>query len=186
MMDAMSTFPRARRNQQGYDIEQVEDFLEDARRAYATDARAATAMDSHAIRRVSFSMRKGGYSPAHVDAALERLEEAFARREHERGIVEHGEDAWFSGIRDRAAEVLAQTRLPDGERFRRVSRVSRGYRIAEVDRLLTRVAAYLEDGPDMTPREVRTAQFAAQFGGYDEDAVDALLDRVVDLMLAVR
>ena len=91
MMETMSTFPRAKRSQPGYDIEQVEDFLEDARRAYATDARAATAIDSSAIRRTSFTMQKGGYSPAHVDAALERLEEAFARREHERGIVEHGD-----------------------------------------------------------------------------------------------
>jgi DivIVA domain-containing protein len=186
MMVAMSTFPRARRSQPGYDIEQVEDFLEDARRAYATDARAATAIDSSTIRRTSFPMQKGGYSPAHVDAALERLEEAFARREHERGIAEHGEEAWYAKIRERAERALVQLRKPDGERFRRVSRISRGYRVSEVDAFALRIAAYLEDGPDMTAREVRTAQFDAQFGGYDEDEVDALLDTVVGLMLAVR
>ncbi len=182
----MSTFPRARRSQQGYDIEQVEDFLEDARRAYATDARAATAIDSSTIRRTSFSMQKGGYSPAHVDAALERLEEAFARREHERGILEHGEEEWYAKVRERALETLGRLRKPAGDRFRRVSRISRGYRVAEVDRFTDRIAAYLEDGPDMTAREVRTVQFDAQFGGYDEDEVDALLDTVVSLMLAVR
>ena len=186
MMETMSTFPRAKRSQPGYDIEQVEDFLEDARRAYATDARAATAIDSSAIRRTSFTMQKGGYSPAHVDAALERLEEAFARREHERGIVEHGEEAWYARIRERAQQVLEQLRRPDAERFRRVSRISRGYRVAEVDAFVLRVAAYLEDGPDMSARQVRTAQFDAQFGGYDEDEVDQLLDTVVGLMLAVR
>ncbi|SDR70320.1 DivIVA domain-containing protein [Agrococcus carbonis] len=186
MMETMSTFPRARRSQLGYDIEQVEDFLEDARRAYATDARAATAIDSSAIRRTSFGMQKGGYSPAHVDAALERLEEAFARREHERGILEHGEQQWYAKVRERAQATLEQLRRPDGERFRRVSRISRGYRVPEVDRFAARVAAYLEDGPDMTAREVRTVQFDAQFGGYDEDEVDALLDTVVSLMLAVR
>ena len=180
MMETMSTFPRARRSQPGYDIEQVEDFLEDARRAYATDARAATAIDSSAIRRMSFTMQKGGYSPAHVDAALERLEEAFARREHERGILEHGEAQWYAKVRER------RLRQPDGERFRRVSRISRGYRMSEVDRFAGRIADYLEDGPEMTAREVRTAQFDAQFGGYDEDEVDALLDTVVSLMLAVR
>ncbi|GEK78746.1 DivIVA domain-containing protein [Agrococcus baldri] len=182
----MSTFPRARRSQQGYDIEQVEDFLEDARRAYATDARAATAIDSSAIRRTSFTMQKGGYSPAHVDAALERLEEAFARREHERGILEHGEEQWYAKVRERARAALETLRRPDGERFRRVSRISRGYRMAEVDRFAARMAEYLQDGPEMTAREVRTAQFDAQFGGYDEDEVDALLDTVVSLMLAVR
>ncbi len=186
MMVAMSTFPRARRSQPGYDIEQVEDFLEDARRAYATDARAATAIDSSTIRRTSFPMQKGGYSPAHVDAALERLEEAFARREHERGIAEHGEEAWYGKIRDRAQQTLEQLHRPDGERFRRVSRISRGYRVADVDAFAQRVASYLEDGPDMTARQVRTAQFDAQFGGYDEDEVDRLFDTVVSLMLAVR
>lgn len=186
MMDTMSTFPRARRSQQGYDIEQVEDFLEDARRAYATDARAATAIDSSAIRRTSFTMQKGGYSPSHVDAALERLEEAFARREHERGIVEHGEEAWYGKVRERARTALETLHRPDGERFRRVSRISRGYRLGEVDRFTARIADYLQDGPDMTAREVRTVQFDAQFGGYEEDEVDALLDTVVSLMLAVR
>lgn len=186
MMEMMSTFPRARRSQPGYDIEQVEDFLEDARRAYATDARAATAIDSSAIRRMSFTMQKGGYSPGHVDAALERLEEAFARREHERGILEHGEERWYSMVRVRAEQALAQLRQSDGQRFRRVSRISRGYRMAEVDRFAARIVEYLQDGPDMTAREVRTAQFDAQFGGYDEDEVDALLDTVVSLMLAVR
>ena len=186
MMETMSTFPKARRSQQGYDIEQVEDFLEDARRAYATDARAATAIDSSAIRRMSFTMQKGGYSPAHVDAALERLEEAFARREHERGILEHGEEQWYAKVRERAREALDTLRRPDGERFRRVSRISRGYRLAEVDRFAARIADYLQDGPEISAREVRTAQFEAQFGGYDEDEVDALLDTVVSLMLAVR
>ncbi len=185
-MDAMSTFPRARRSQPGYDIEQVEDFLEDARRAYATDARAATAIDSATIRRTSFPMQKGGYSPAHVDAALERLEEAFARREHERGVLEHGEEAWYARVRERAQETLEQLRRPEGERFRRVSRISRGYRVTDVDRFAQRIAEYLSDGPEMTAREVRTAQFDAQFGGYDEDEVDHLLDTVVSLMLAVR
>lgn len=186
MMETMSTFPKARRSQQGYDIEEVEDFLEDARRAYATDARAATAIDSSAIRRMSFTMQKGGYSPAHVDAALERLEEAFARREHERGILEHGEEQWYAKVRERAREALDALQRPDGQRFRRVSRISRGYRLAEVDRFAERIADYLQDGPEISAREVRTAQFEAQFGGYDEDEVDALLDTVVSLMLAVR
>ena len=179
-----ATFPKVRRGQLGYDVEQVEDFLEDARRAYASDS--PTALDSSQIRQASFALAKSGYSPAHVDAALERLEEAFARREHERGIAEHGEEAWYAQIRERAVQVLAQLRRPDGERFRRVSRISRGYRVAEVDAFAARLADYLEDGPEITPREVRTVQFTAQRGGYDEDQVDLVLDSVVSLMLAVR
>ena len=32
-----TTFPRARKSRLGYNVDQVEDFLEDARRAYAAD-----------------------------------------------------------------------------------------------------------------------------------------------------
>ncbi|MFC7430652.1 MULTISPECIES: DivIVA domain-containing protein [unclassified Agrococcus] len=179
-----ATFPKVRRGQLGYDIEQVEDFLEDARRAYASDS--PTALDSSQIRQASFALAKSGYSPAHVDAALERLEEAFANRERERGIAAQGESAFFESIRSQAEETLARLQRADGERFRRVGSLTKGYKVAEVDAFAARLAHYLEDGPEITPREVRTVQFAAQRGGYDEDQVDLVLDSVVSLMLAVR
>lgn len=184
MEHVSSTFPRVRRSQVGYDIEQVEDFLEDARRAYASASR--TAIDSSHIRQTSFGLRKGGYSTAHVDAALERLEEAFARRERDRGIAESGEEAWYAGVQSQAAETLARLRRADGERFDRLGGITKGYRVKDVDAFARRVADYLEDGPEITPREVRTVQFPAQRGGYDEDQVDRVLDAVVSLMLAVR
>lgn len=175
-----------RRSQLGYDIEQVEDFLEDARRAYATPSGQATAIESSTIRQMSFAMKKGGYSPSHVDGALERLEEAFARRERERGIAEVGEDEWFEDIQQQAAETLARLQRADGSRFDRVGAMTKGYRVRDVDAFAKRLAEYLEDGPEISTREVRTAQFAAQRGGYDEGQVDMVLDSVVALMLAVR
>lgn len=186
MEHVTSTFPRVRRSQSGYDIEQVEDFLEDARRAYASTSTTPTAIDSSHIRQMSFSLHKGGYSPAHVDAALERLEEAFAKRERERGIAAVGESTWYEDIRQQAEETLARLRRSDGERFSTVGSLTKGYRIKEVDAFAARVADYLEDGPEITPRDVRTAQFSAQRGGYDEEQVDRVLDSVVTLMLAVR
>lgn len=186
MEHVSSTFPRVRRSQVGYDIEQVEDFLEDARRAYASNSTTPTAIDSSHIRQMSFALHKGGYSPAHVDAALERLEEAFARRERDRGIAEVGERAWYEDIRVQAEETLARLRRPDGERFAKVGSLTKGYRVKEVDGFAKRIADYLEDGPELSPRDVRTAQFAPQRGGYDEEQVDRVLDSVVSLMLAVR
>jgi len=38
------------------------------------------------IRTTAFAMQKGGYSTSHVDAALERLEDAFASRERDRAF----------------------------------------------------------------------------------------------------
>ena len=66
-----TTFPRARKL--GYDIDQVEDFLEDARRAYHAQPGEPTVVTAETIRQQAFTMRKRGYAPTHVDAALERL-----------------------------------------------------------------------------------------------------------------
>ena len=77
------TFPRARKGRLGYDLDEVEDFLEDARRAYTTESPDVSIVTADTIRTTAFAMRKGGYSTTHVDAALERLEDAFAARERE-------------------------------------------------------------------------------------------------------
>ena len=90
----MSTFPRSPKSQPGYDVEQVDEFLLTARRAYDGDESAPdlTAAD---IRHTAFPMTKGGYSTTHVDAALERLEDAFAARERETARARMGDAAWF-------------------------------------------------------------------------------------------
>ena len=86
-----TTFPKTRKR--GYDIDEVEDFLEEARRAYSSDV--PTTVNAERIRRTAFSMQRGGYSATHVDAALERLEDAFATREREHAMQVAGEAAWI-------------------------------------------------------------------------------------------
>ena len=71
-----TTFPRARRPELGYNVEQVEDFLEEARRAYGAAPGELTVVTAESIRHTAFGMQKGGYSTKPVDAALERLEDA--------------------------------------------------------------------------------------------------------------
>ena len=82
------TFPRSRKSTWGYDVNEVEDFLEDARRAYAADRSQPTVLTADSIRHIAFTMRKGGYSTTAVDAALERLEDAFAAREREKATAD--------------------------------------------------------------------------------------------------
>jgi DivIVA domain-containing protein len=66
-----STFPRARKPQLGYNTAQVEEFLQVARRAYDGTAKPGDPpLTSEKIRLTAFAMQKGGYSTAHVDAAL--------------------------------------------------------------------------------------------------------------------
>src|SRR5690606_39562801 len=127
------TFPRARKGRLGYDIDEVEDFLEDARRAYTAENPDVSVVTADTIRTTAFSMRKGGYSTTHVDAALERLEDAFASRERSRDIMRVGEEAWYAEARATAQEILDRVVRPKGKRFRRVTVLTVGYSVSDVD-----------------------------------------------------
>ena len=180
------TFPRARKGRLGYDIDEVEEFLEDARQAYTTDHPGATLVTADTIRTTAFSMRKGGYSTTHVDAALERLEDAFAARERERQIAREGDETWYASARATAQEILDRVVRPKGKRFQRVTVLTLGYSVADVDAFADRIAAYFQSGEALTTDDVRTVAFRPQRGGYREAQVDALLDALVEVMLGVR
>lgn len=179
------TFPRARKGRHGYDIEEVEEFLEDARRAYTSDL-PGSVVTADSIRTTAFSMRKSGYSTTHVDAALERLEDAFAARERDREIAEIGEEAWYAKARETAQVILDRVVRPTGKRFQRVSVFTVGYSVRDVDAFADRIAGYFQSGASLSAEDVRTVAFRAQRGGYREAQVDLLLDTVTRVMLAVR
>jgi DivIVA domain-containing protein len=179
-----TTFPRARK--MGYDVDQVEDFLEDARRAYHSQPGEVVIVTAATIREQAFTMRKRGYAPSHVDAALERLEDAFAVKERERAFRDAGDEAWYAKARGDAQVILDRVVRPRGRRFRRAGWFTLGYSVRDVDLLTDRVAAYFQSGRPLSVEDVRTAAFAGQRGGYQETQVDLVLDRVIDVMLAVR
>ncbi len=181
-----STFPRVRRSRPGYDIDEVEDFLEDARRAYTAEQPNATVVTSDTIRRTAFTMRRGGYSPVHVDAALERLEDAFATRERDRAFVDTGDQAWYATARSTAQVILDRLVRPRGSRFHRVSVFSRGYSTRDVDTFTDRITGYFQNGTAISIDEIRTVAFRPQRRGYRESQVDVVLDAVTRVMLAVR
>ena len=180
-----TTFPRVRGGKRGYDIDEVEDFLEDARRAFSGEPTAAP-VTSEMIRRAAFHLRRGGYAPAEVDAALERLEDAFAVRERERDFAQRGEQAVYTSARAAAQTILDRAVRPRGQRFRRVGAFTPGYSVAEVDAVADRVASYIQHGTPLDLAELRRVAFAAQRGGYREGQVDLFLDAVAQIMLAVR
>jgi len=178
-----TTFPRSGKKSLGYSLEEVEDFLAAARQAYDTDDGALTALS---IRHTAFSMQKGGYSPEHVDAALERLEDAFSVRERERVVGTDAEEAWQEEARATAAVLLDRLNRRPGRRFRRTTLLSVGYRRSDVDRFANKAARQIRDGRTLTVDEVRTAVFRPERGGYREAQVDAVLDAVIDVMLVRR
>lgn len=182
-----STFPRTRKSKRGYNVDQVEDFLEDARRAYSTEPGAPAVVSAESIRTTAFAMQKGGYSTTHVDAALERLEDAFASRERDQAFAPPGGDAaWYGEARGTAQVVLDRLARPETNRFSRVSIFSRGYNVKQVDAFADRLVDYFQHGKPMSIDEVRLVAFTATRHGYSESQVDLLLDSVTDVMLAVR
>lgn len=182
-----STFPHTRKPRLGYDTTEVEEFLQVARRAYDGSARPDDPpLTSERIRLTAFAMQKGGYSTAHVDAALERLEDAFAAQERQVAARLHGNEAWLREARTTAQVVSNRLARPQGQRFDRVNPLVLGYNTREVDRFADKLTRYFRDGWPISLEDVRTVVFKTQRGGYRESQVDLVLDAVVDVMLAVR
>ncbi len=181
-----TTFPRTRKSRLGYNIEQVEDFLYEAKRAYTAERGELVVIDANSVRQVAFRMQKGGYSPVHVDAALERLEDAFAARERERAFQSIGQTAWYSETRRMRREIVERLSRPAGQRFDRVHPLAVGYRRKEVDRLAGYLSKILADDRPANVDELRMATFRPQHGGYREAQVDLLIDSAVAVILAVR
>ena len=182
-----TTFPRTRGNKHGYNVDQVEDFLEEARRAYSADPSIPAAITAESIRRTGFALDKGGYSPVHVDAALERLEDAFAVRERDRAVAAAGgREAWIANARSTAQVVLDRLDRPPGEKFDRTNILTLGYSTKDVDAFAQRLLDYFQSGKPMSVEEVRTVAFRGSKRGYSEAQVDLVLDAVVAVMLAVK
>ncbi|MBT2520581.1 DivIVA domain-containing protein [Arthrobacter sp. ISL-28] len=183
-----ASFERVARTEYGYNAKQVDQFLQRARVSLETPGAAAHPIRSNDVRAVSFDPVKGGYSAAAVDAALDRLEDAFARRERDELIAERGEEAWLRQIGQLSGTLRGRLHRPDGERFRRPSRKkARSYNTKDVDRLCVDLIGYLEEDKPLSVDNVRRAMFRPAVGqdGYEETQVDAFLDRVVELMAAI-
>lgn len=177
-----SAFPTVLGRQKGYDPAAVDAFLEAARAAFESESPVVTSAD---VRGVGFALVREGYEVAAVDAALGRIEDAFAQRERSEALSKRGARAWVGASRKLAQEVLDRLSRPKRKKFARVPLLRFGYRMDEVDLVAGRIARYLETGEGLSVEQVRTVAFRMQLGGYDEVQVDAVLDAIVDVMLSV-
>ncbi|WP_309064415.1 DivIVA domain-containing protein [Microbacterium sp.] len=176
-------FPLVTGREKGYHRVAVDTFLESARAAFEDDRDDFAAED---VRVASFPLVRNGYSIPEVDAALGRVEDAFAARARERAVRSLGVEKWVAQARAEAQVILDHLAREPHHRFARTGILTFGYRIDEVDHVADRIAAYLRDGAPLTVEQVRSAAFRMQRGGYREEQVDALLDATVEVMLAVR
>ncbi|MGX1791663.1 DivIVA domain-containing protein [Microbacterium sp. NPDC055312] len=176
-------FPLVTGRQRGYHRAAVDSFLDSARAAFES---SRTDFGADDVRAASFPLVRGGYVIADVDAALARVEDAFAQRARERAIGAIGVDAWVARAREDAQQVLDHLSRPRKKRFARTSILTFGYRMDEVDHVGDRISAFLRDGEPLDVEQVRSAAFRMQRGGYREEQVDALLDATVEVLLSVR
>ncbi len=178
-----SAFPLTSGRTRGYHPAAVDAFLAAAKETFERDDDALSAAD---VRIASFPMVKGGYEVAAVDAALGRIEDAFAARSRQRSVREHGASAWVDEARERAQVILDHLARPQRQRFARTGLLTFGYRVDEVDHVARRIVRFLRDGDELSVEQLRSAAFRMQRRGYREEQVDALLDEAIEVMLAVR
>lgn len=172
----------------GYNVKQVDVFLDRARAYFLNSDTSGKAITSLDVRIASFDPARGGYNAQAVDAAMDRIEDEFVLREKELLIGAEGEKAWMIKIGKTATVLRARLHRPEGERFRRPSRKGvQSYNIADVDLLCQELLTYIEDNGELSVDIVRRSVFAPAKGpeGYEESQVDAFLDRVVELMAAI-
>ncbi|WP_438502647.1 DivIVA domain-containing protein [Arthrobacter livingstonensis] len=172
----------------GYNVKQVDVFLDRARSYFLNADTDGKAITSHDVRTASFDPARGGYNAQAVDAAMDRIEDEFVLREKELLIGAEGERAWMIKIGKTASLLRARLHRPDGERFRRPTRKNiQSYNTDDVDVLCRELLTYIEDNGELSVDVVRRAIFAPVKGaeGYEESQVDAFLDRVVELMATI-
>ena len=178
-------FRTAGRLRTGYDPDQVDDFFAHARRVY--EGEATEPLSGYDVRRAAFDLVRGGYRPAAVDAALDRLERAFVTRQRAEFVGTHGQSAWLEHLAAQARTLYGRLARPDGERFARGRGSEPAYSTEDVDEVCHRLIEYFDHGQALTSEELRQVTFGRARGadGYGEGAVDAFIDRAVEVLLGV-
>jgi DivIVA domain-containing protein len=171
-------FPRAKKL--GYSVDQVDSFLASAREQYLNPV--ANQVTSQNVRATKFSLAKHGYSISAVDAAMEKLEDVFAKRELERKLQQVGFNDFLAEINELKALLEARINRAKGKRFAKRGWPFGGYNRKQVDALCSRIATYLKAESELTVRDVRMEVFKSKRGGYAEHQVDAFMDKVVELL----
>lgn len=169
--------------ERGYHRAAVDTFLAGARESFEQDSDELAAAD---VRVASFPLVKNGYSISEVDAALGRIEDAFAARRRERAVRDEGVEQWVGAARSEAQVILDRLARDRRHKFERTGVLTFGYRVDEVDHVAARIVRYLRDGDPLSAEQLRSAAFRMQRRGYREEQVDALLDATIDVILAVR
>lgn len=181
------SFPRMSGWKSGYDPGQVDSFFKRARESFERSNPQPGDLDSRAVRTVGFDLVRKGYHVAVVDAALDRLEDAFAKHSRDLLVARAGNEEWMRELSRAARSLRGRLGRPAGQRFHTAQGRIVGYDIVAVDALCDRINQYFTGAQAMSVDEVRRVVFPIKRGvkAYDEEQVDAFIDRVVDVMSSI-
>lgn len=199
--DGTTTIARVGKRKKGYDVHQVDAFLEQAHALYEADGIQLHRSD---IQDASFDIVKGGYAIPQVDAALERLEQAVTDKQTQYDIAQLGRVAWKAQTEAQFQELDRHAQRAEGQRFAPAQPKTPSYDRKQVDRLIDRVLAKAEaelerisagssgrQGPEadptLTSQYVEDVSFTQRKGkhGYDERQVDYYLNACVNLLASL-
>ncbi|WEV66949.1 DivIVA domain-containing protein [Bifidobacterium sp. ESL0769] len=182
----------------GYDVDQVDDFLERAHEMYDRNDGELTQQD---IQSAAFTFTKGGYVIAEVDAALARLEHAVVDKETARQIAGNGNVAWQARTQQLYSMISSHAKRSHKDRFIRGEKKRPSYDVKQVDRLVDQIITKTADDlgvrsmsseeakdlADLNSSTVANVIFTQRKGnkGYDERQVDYYLDACVQLLSRV-
>ncbi|MFU0573042.1 DivIVA domain-containing protein [Gardnerella greenwoodii] len=190
-----SGMERVGKRKLGYNVAQVDAFLERAHTLYESDEARLTQQD---IQEVSFDLERNGYVIGQVDAALSRLERAVVDKYTEQEISECGRVAWKARAEELYRKLLKHAQRDYRERFdngasRRPSYARKQVDIM-VDQALDKIALMLGHElewetdentlNDINSTYVSNVIFTQKTGkhGYDERQVDYYLNACVRLL----
>lgn len=190
-----SGMERVGKRKLGYNVAQVDAFLERAHTLYESDEARLTQQD---IQEVSFDLERNGYVIGQVDAALSRLERAVVDKCTEQEISECGRVAWKARAEELYRKLLKHAQRDYRERFdngasRRPSYARKQVDIM-VDQALDKIALMLGHElewetdentlNDINSTYVSNVIFTQKTGkhGYDERQVDYYLNACVRLL----
>jgi len=169
-----------RANKLGYSIEQVEKFLELAKRQYLDPS--IVLFDVSSLRETRFDLEKNGYLIGAVDSAIEKLEDVFAQRELERKLASLGYGEFVQELNALKELLGSRVKRKNGQKFDRRRWPNQGYSKKQVDQLCSQLATHLTGTFPVSAKDVRLSVFKMKRGGYAEHQVDAFIDKFVELI----
>lgn len=191
---SQSVIDRAGKHHWGYNVDQVDEFLQHAHDLYEEDDPGLTQED---IQLTSFDLEKNGYVIGQVDATLIRLEKAVVDKHTSYEIAHRGRQAWDDDTKALVRTLEERAEAPDGERFKRGLPKHPSYDVKQVDLLVrqawTRITSLMGVRSQLEPESGSENINASQVSnviftqrkaqhGYDESSVDAYLNRIIQVL----